>query len=71
MGAAGVTDPSYNNTSLIRASNSFVTFSRARQESSRFFAQRFCLRSFEAPAQYRRPDIESHGVSYHSVSTLK
>jgi len=29
------------------------------------------LSSFEAPAQYRRPDIESHGVSYDLVSTPK
>jgi len=71
MGAAGVTDPSDNGTPSIRAGNSFVTFSRTGQEASRFFTVKFCLCSFEAPAQYRRSDIESHGVSCGSVSTPK
>lgn len=38
---------------------------------SRLFTVRFYLSSFEAPAHYRRPDIESHGVSCGSVSTPK
>jgi hypothetical protein len=71
MGAAGVTDPSYNGTPFVRAGNSFVTFSRTGQEASRLFTLRFCLFSFLPPAQYRRSDIESHGVSCGSLSTPK
>jgi hypothetical protein len=75
MGAAGVTDSSYNEllyfVPFSRAGNSFVTFSRAGQEAFRFFTVKFCLCSFLAPAQYRRSDIESHGVSSGSVSTPK
>jgi len=33
--------------------------------------KKLCLRSFGALAQYRRSDIESHGVSYGSLSTPK
>jgi len=33
--------------------------------------RKICLPSLEAPAQYRRSDIESHGVSCDSASILK
>jgi len=57
--------------SFFHTGNSFVTFSRAGQEAFRVFTVKFCLCSFLASAQYRRSDIESHGVSSGSLSTPK